>query len=338
MLTIYYSLKEIIRNNDFVRLNQMLENPDVIRTLHLDNNYVLREVIKKGILSSVKSVLKNNIVWLNFDEDEMLRLSRQYSPHKGIQRLLEKSALDRFEHYLRNAADTDGLADVNQLLDRSAFIKAHAAHGNVADHCGLSELYLALKYSNHPGIVRELLNNKEVSKLVMDEISDIEESLQYPDFSELADELLCLDGFDDELALSKNIADEQLEELEASEEELEDYEEEELEASEEELEDYEEEELEASEEELEDYEEEELEASEEELEVYEEEEQTDAEAFELEAYERDSQGDAVMQDDFQYRRSPSPLATYSLFTPVPSPTNDIDDELANDLRRLYGNV
>ena len=117
--------------------------------------------------------------------------ANKYTKHKGIQRLLENTAFQRFKHALSKAVSEDALAFVTQNFDDSQFISAHAAqeqnsllklainkgaytlvtkllqNNEVYDQCGLNELYLALRTSSHPGIIRKLLTIPQIHKTLL---------------------------------------------------------------------------------------------------------------------------------------------------------------------------
>jgi hypothetical protein len=225
MPKLYQGFKDAIRNDDFVYFNQLLENPLMASTMHFENNFALKEVTKKGILSSVKELLKIRSVWLTFNDDEMMHMADNYSNHPGIQRFIANTAFARFQHFLTTSSMHD-LPYVMQMFEQSHFLANNAARNNniliksaiqkgahsavtvllknnaVAEHCGLNELFLALKFSNHPGIVRALLRNPAVAKLVGDEKIIIESALANGNFSNCTSELRCLKGITDKSALA----------------------------------------------------------------------------------------------------------------------------------------
>lgn len=225
MTKLYKGFKDAISTNDFVYFNQLLENPLMARMADLENNYALKEVTKKGILSSVTALLKINSVWLSFNEDEVMHIANHYSNHPGIQRLIVNTAFSRFQYFLTNASMGD-LPFVIQMFEQSKFLADNADRNNnillkiaiqrgsyslvtallknnaVSLHCGLDELFLALKHSNHPGIVRALLKNSAVATLVGHEKEIIEKALIEGDFATISNQLQCLKGVNDRKAMS----------------------------------------------------------------------------------------------------------------------------------------
>jgi len=225
MTRLYHGFKDAIRKGDFVRFNQLLERPIMANTMHFENNYALKEVTKKGILSSVHALLKIRSVWLTFNEDELMHIANNYSNHPGIQKVLANTAFSRFQHFLTTAA-AEEFPFIIQMLEESRFLTDNAARDNnillksaiqrgshslvtallknadVAGQCCLNELFLALKYSNHPGIVRALLKNPAIAKLVGDEKEAIENALVEGNFASITSQLQCLKGITDMSALA----------------------------------------------------------------------------------------------------------------------------------------
>lgn len=207
-------LKDALSKEEFTRFNSLLAVPFYNKTAHLDNNYALQQVVKKGILSSTKKLLALNNVWNSFDEDDLIGLARRYSNHAGIIRCVEEASLNRFKYYLANAFEADQINAVlihfksskflNEVAhrDNNIILKMALAKGNhafvsellknneVYNSCGLNELALALKHSKHPGIVRLLLKNPAIAEEVTDSAEELIAAMNSGDLSKLQ----CLQG------------------------------------------------------------------------------------------------------------------------------------------------
>lgn len=234
MSRLYHGLKDALENSDFVLFNELLDKKSKARkTAHLENNYALKEAIFQGSMSSVQALLKIDAVWVSYNTDEVVNLAAENS-HEGIKRLVNSNAVARFKHLLANATSADQISAVSQMYGNSEFLAAHAHLDNneslklaikkgalslvkdllknneAYNNCGLNELYLALKHSNHKGIVRELLKNKAYDKLLGDEKAFIMGALEKEDFdfAGFLGTLESVKGITDQSAMSKSAAKE----------------------------------------------------------------------------------------------------------------------------------
>jgi hypothetical protein len=225
MSSLHPALEMALDRNDFDLFNTLLQIPSIRDTASEYDNHALKLMIKKGVLSSVKELMKINEVWLTFYTDEVVHLANVYSNHPGIARFIMKTAYERFMHFLQYAENQGDLTTLLAEFQSSKFLRQNAAQNNnlmlkmaimqgslvlvkevlkethVADALGVNELFIALKYSNHVGIVRELLKNEGLVALVGDEMEVLEGALYNEDYSFVTDELECLAGIDEKRAL-----------------------------------------------------------------------------------------------------------------------------------------
>lgn len=203
-------LKWALDEKKFPWFNDFLNDPEKRDTAHENDNYALKSVVKNGVLSSTKELMKINAVWTSFNAPELMHLAHKYSGNPGVARFVQKciadrskyveqtAAIQRFYSLLQAVENAEDVAKLVHEFRNSQLVREKAAQNNnaflklaiqrgaaalvkemlkekeVGEQCGLNELYFALTYPPHDiHIVRALLNVPAIAEQLSDNDMDL---------------------------------------------------------------------------------------------------------------------------------------------------------------------